>query len=377
MPAYVQSLSLHLADYADPALIQRALLTGTHQMVQSQQPDCTLLDVFGAVFYPMLGLQPEVLAPAIDDFYTNVFPALKPLTRPQPGAVETVQRALDKGYLIAVATNPLFPLTAIEQRLEWAGLPPKEIPFAIVPSGESFHFTKPNPAFLAELLARLGWPDGPVVMVGDHPINDILCATELGLASYQVRKDGGFSEDGRLGAGPLSDLLPWLERTAPASLEPQWNQPSAILAILRSTPAALNHLAQNLPPDALKVRPSAAEWSLGEIFCHLRDVEGEVNLPRLRKVLQEDNPFIPGQDTDRWAEERNYFDQDGARGLQRFITTRQRVLKQLETLEAADWQRSARHAIFGPTRLHELMEIVAGHDRLHVCQALETSKGIV
>jgi len=373
LPAYVGALSQHLADFADPALVQHALLAGTRQMVKSQQPDCTLLDVFGAVFYPMLGLPPEALRPAIDDFYANVFPTLKSLTGLLPGAVEVVKEALHKGYQIAIATNPLFPMTAIEQRLEWAGLPPQEIPFAVIPSGESFHFAKPNPAFLAELLARLGWPDGPVVMVGNDPLNDMRCAAELGLAAYQVGADSTASLDGRMSGGALPDLLPWLERTTQSTLEPQWNQPSAILAILRSTPAALNHFTTGLPADAWNARTRAGEWSLGEILCHLRDVEAEVNLPRLRKVLQEDNPFIAGQDTDRWAQERGYIHQDGARALQRFSATRQRLIKSLEKLEPQEWQRSARHTIFGPTRLHELMEIVAGHDRLHVRQAQETA----
>ena len=87
---------------------------------------------------------------------------------------------------LAIATNPLFPLTAIEQRLDWAGLSPEEYPFSIVPSYENAHFAKPNPAFLAELLARLGWPEGPVVMVGDDPDNDVRCGLELGLARFLV-----------------------------------------------------------------------------------------------------------------------------------------------------------------------------------------------
>jgi len=37
----------------------------------------------------------------------------------------------------------------------------------------------------------------------------------------------------------------------------------------------------------------------------------------------------------------------------------------------AEWDRPARHAIFGPTSLQELVGFMAEHDRLHVRQAFE------
>ena len=110
------------------------------------------------------------------------------------------------------------------------------------------------------------------------------------------------------------------------------------------------------------------EWCPVEIVCHLLDVDAEVNLPRIRKVLQEDNPFISGKDTDRWAEERAYICQDGPRSLEKFLATRIELLNLLTRISSEDWSRPARHAIFGPTQFGELISIIAGHDRLHVRQ---------
>jgi hypothetical protein len=105
---------------------------------------------------------------------------------------------------------------------------------------------------------------------------------------------------------------------------------------------------------------------------HLRDADSEVNLPRLKKILEETNPFLPGVDTDRWAEERDYLYQDGKQALQHFSVVRQRLLRILEQISPADWERTARHAIFGPTHLKELIAITAGHDQLHVRQMVST-----
>ncbi len=370
LPSYLQTLGSHLSDYAEPAKIVNALMAGTRQMVENQQPECSLIEVFESVFYPLLGKQPSDLRPAIDEFYLSVFPELGRLTHPVPGGVALVETAFERGYTVAIATNPLFPLTAIQQRLDWAGLPAEKYPFKLVASCESFHFSKPNPAFLAEMLARMGWPEGPVLMVGDDYKNDIQPARSLGLPTYWL--DGNAENPGSAGplcgSGSLEDLLTWLDSHTPQELEPDFSSTPALLSVLRATPAALHSLCDDLPLPAWTRRSHSGEWCPTEILCHLRDVEAEVNLPRLRKVLEESNPFIPGMDTDRWADERQYIHQDGLRAVQRFTTSRLQALRLLENLPPAGWELPARHAIFGPTHLREMVSISAGHDRLHLRQ---------
>jgi hypothetical protein len=278
-----------------------------------------------------------------------------------------------------IATNPLFPFKAILLRLKWAGLPADRYPFALIPSIEAFHFAKPNPTFLTEILARLGWPDEPVAMVGDNPDNDIRSARRLGVPAYWISEGKPFPQDGPYkpnGEGDIDGVLPWLDAMPAEALKPDFNNPTALLAILRATPAVLDSLCKALDEDSWTKRPQPKEWCQAEIICHLRDVDEEVNLPRVQKVLKENNPFLPGKDTDPWAEERKYICQDGSQALHQFLANRNRLLKLLDKLDAEDWQRSARHAIFGPTRLIELINIIAGHDRLHIQQAQQTLASI-
>lgn len=374
VPAYLAAISSHLSPFAEPAQVIQQLLAGTQLMIENQQPDCTLKEVFDSTFYPSLGLDQAELSEPIHQFYEQKYPALKAHTRPRPEAIQLVEEAFQLGCQVVIATNPIFPHTAIVQRLEWAGLAPDVFPFDLVPSYESFHFTKPNPAYLAELLARIGWPEDPVVMVGDDRLNDVRAANGLGIRSFLVvdpntpsadtQKDG----DRPSASGPLRDLFNWLSATPRESLEPDFESPSSLLAILRSTVAALDATSRRGQTDAWTLRPGPEEWSKTEIVCHLRDVEREVNLPRIKSLLEEDNPFFPGMDTDPWAEERKYIDQDGPAALAAFFAARQRLIKLLEKLPAQDWQRPARHAILGPTTLHELVSIIASHDRMHMHQ---------
>jgi len=268
-----------------------------------------------------------------------------------------------------IATNPLFPLVAIHHRLRWAGLPPEKYPFALVTSYENMHFTKENVAYYPEILAQLGWPEDPAVMVGDDIEREVKPTRAAGLPVFLVRKSSQTpTEPVDVPQGPLEAVQGWLLGQPAEGLKISIESPQALLANLRSSPAALATLISRLPPSAWKQSPAPGEWCLTEIMCHLRDVEREVTLPRLQKILAEDDPFLPGQVTDVWAKERRYADQDGQEALKDFLQARRQSLSLLEALQA-EWSRTARHAIFGPTSLQELTGFTAGHDRAHIQQA--------
>ena len=370
IPAYLEALAKRMAVVADPLVLIKTLMTATRLMVEDPSPDKTLEEKFDAAFYPPLGLVRQEVQGIIDTFYTDDFPKLQGLTQYRPEAVSVIQQLLERGDQAAVATNPLFPRTAILQRLSWAGLPANEVTFALIPSYETFHFAKPNPAYFAEFLAQLGWPKIPVVMVGNDVESDIGAARQLGLNVFWMTNNGASSWNGQGTIPPhgeLSDLIPWMDSSSTKPMPTNFTTPNALLAVLRSTPAALVTLCRQQSPNLAR-RPAPDEWSPSEVLCHLRDVDSEVNLPRLQKVSNERNPFLPGQDTDPWADVRQYCQQDGLQALYDFTKTRLEVLRFLENIPPDGWDRRARHAIFGPTNLRELVNIIAGHDILHVQQ---------
>jgi FMN phosphatase YigB (HAD superfamily) len=371
LPAYLSAWSDFMAPHIHPDRIVNALLAGTRAISSNPAIDCTLREGFDQVFYPLVGLTREEFQPYEERFYRQVFPGLRSLTRPIPGGVQLVQNAFEQGYQVAIATNPYFPRTAIEQRLEWAGLPLEKYPFAFFPSIETAHFGKPHIAFFAEMLAHLAWPEGAVVMVGDDLDLDITPADQFGLATFWVSNTASHRPATlRMphGSGSLESLSDWLDDLLGSGSQPDINSPQAILATLQATPAVMSSLCRNLSPEQWSYHPEPEEWCIAEIACHLRDVDIEVNLPRLKKIIQEDNPFLAGMDTDRWNIERQYHYQDGLEALQVYIRARQEMLQMLKAIEPENWQRTARHSIFGRTDLTELVSFIAGHDRLHIQQ---------
>lgn len=368
IPAYLQALGVHTASIVPPEIMVKAMLKATQNMFENRLPDRTLKSCFDSIYYPALGLNESDLVEQYDQFYSNVFPAFKDKTHSKPNAVKFIKSGLTRGFNIGIATNPVFPLTAIIQRLEWAGLPPRDFDFLLIPSYETFHFAKPNPAYFAEFLTIIGWPEDKIIMIGNDPDHDVRGSREIGIPVFWVsdgQPDYPANQPVPNGSGSLDDFYPWMEEQKQGVLKPNLSSTSASTAILRGSPAGLSTLIAEIPADEWVRRPNEDEWSLAEIICHLRDVEREINLPRLRKMLSETNPFIPGVDSDAWADERDYICQDGKAAFRDYLDCRIETLTILDQLNEEDWLRPIRHAIFGPTDLKEIVHIMASHEKLH------------
>ena len=380
LPAYFQALASYMSPHALPADFINTLTEAAGAMIANDTPNRTLKETFDEAFYPKIGIEAEQVRDSIENFYRTVFPSLQPYTKHRPEAIQLIKDALDRDFQLVIATNPLFPRSAIEERITWAGINLKTYPIHLITSYETFHFAKPNPAYFAEILARLGWPEGPVVMVGDDLDNDILPARSLGIPGFLVKPDQPLvikeSSSTPLVSGWLDQVVPWIDNTPVDQLHPTINNPEAYKAVLKSTPACLSSILAKIPASSWKQRPTKADWCLTEIICHLRDVETDVNLPRLRKIINEQNPFLPGMDTDPWASERQYFNQDGHSAFEKFIQARIELLELLSNLNHYDWIKPARHAIFGPTQLKELVDINASHDRMHIQQVHQVLKAL-
>lgn len=374
MPAYFQALSQHMANHTAPNVMLRALIAGVDLMYESEDPTQTLEEIFNTDFYARLGFSRHDLIHIVEEFYDEVFPSLSQHTRPRPEAVPLIEWARSRGYRVAIATDPLFPRKATYHRLRWAGFDPER--FELVSSFEHFHFTKAHPAYYAEVLGRLGWPDGSILMVGNDIMRDLIPAHRLGLKTFFVSEGSDVGPGFEAGSGKLSDLRPWLESTNISTLEPSFKSRAAVLAIMVSTPAVLRSLSASLTEEQWKHEPSHDDWALNEIVCHLADTEREIHRMQLDLMMAREGAFIPRPDSGVWANEREYLNVDGRAALAEFIRARIENMKTLKALDENIWSRSARHAIFGPTNFLEVTSFMADHDRLHVQQAWKTLKSV-
>ncbi len=372
VPAYFQALSKHLFGRVSPDVMSRALVHGTKLMYASDDCTRTLQEVFEADFYPMLGIPKQDIIEDLEDFYNNIFPTIGGKTRQRPEAAPLIEWALSQGFRVAIATDPLFPRKATYHRIRWAGLDPDKL--ELFSSFENFHFTKTHPAYYAEVLGQLGWPEGPILMVGNDVDRDLLPAHRLGLKTYFVDGESASGPGIEAGCGKLADLRPWLESVDLSMLEPSYKSPEAILAIMMSTPAVLQSLTSSLNESQWRHEPARDVWAMNEIVCHLRDTEREIHQLQLNLMLEREDSFIPRPDTSVWANEREYLSENGSVALAEFASARMENIGKLKNLSAEIWSRRARHAIFGPTDFLEVTRFLTDHDRMHIQQAWKTLK---
>ena len=75
---------------------------------------------------------------------------------------------------------------------------------------------------------------------------------------------------------------------------------------LGAMPAFLEAALEAASADELAFRPGEGELSLTEQACHLRDLEREGYLVRVRRILAEETPALEGFDGTAIARERDY-----------------------------------------------------------------------
>ena len=158
-----------------PDTLQKAVWHGMERMLKNDGSR-TNEAVFWECFQQDCGEGILQHKPVFDDFYRTDFNKVKAVCSFTPKAQETVTLLRDRGLHIVTATLPVFPLSAIEARLQWAGVDPSQM--AYITSYENSSFSKPNPAYYREILTRLGASPEECLMVGNSVEEDMVAAQE-------------------------------------------------------------------------------------------------------------------------------------------------------------------------------------------------------
>ena len=192
IPQYIRAFAAFMSPWMPAEAFQEALMAGTRAMVANNGSAETNAQVFWRVFNAHSPRSREELTPAVDRFYTEEYPKLARYVRPRPSARPLVQELLARGCKIVLATNPLFPDTAIRQRMGWAGV--ADLPFDLITTYENMHATKPSPAYYREIAAFLGIPPAVCLMAGDDLAMDGP-AVSAGMRFFHVTEEPPFSHE--------------------------------------------------------------------------------------------------------------------------------------------------------------------------------------
>ena len=99
----------------------------------------------------------------------------------EPMAKQIVDWLCEKGIRVVLATNPLFPSVATENRIRWAGLRPED--FAYFTTYENSRYCKPNLDYYREILEKLSLKPEECLMVGND-VGEDMVAEQMGMKTF-------------------------------------------------------------------------------------------------------------------------------------------------------------------------------------------------
>ncbi|MBQ9384403.1 MAG: HAD family hydrolase [Ruminiclostridium sp.] len=164
----------------DAGELTDAVWAGTGAMVRNNGKR-TNEEVFRERFTGLIGERAEKAWPVFDEFYRNEFNELKKVCGVNSKAAETVAMLRREGFGLVLASNPIFPMTAQEARVRWAGLSPED--FSYITSYENSSFCKPNPEYFRDTARKAGCRPLECVMVGND-VNEDTPAMKSGMRVF-------------------------------------------------------------------------------------------------------------------------------------------------------------------------------------------------
>ena len=132
-------------------------------------------------------------------------------------------------------------------------------------------------------------------------------------------------------------------------------------------PSRLKEALAKVPQQAQKWRPGPGDWSAHEIICHCADSETN-GAARIRYLVAETEPLIPGYDQDAWAARLDYHSHPLALALATVEAVRANTVALLRRLSDEAWEKVGRHTESGRYAVEDWLKIYAEHLNAHARQ---------
>ena len=172
--AYFQRLAAKLAAFGyDPKKLIDGIWAGTAAMVKNDG-SCTNEQTFWNCAVKIFGDKILEDKPVFEEYYQVEFQEVAAVCGRNPLARSTVDWIKQKGYRVALATNPIFPAVATESRIRWVGLEPED--FELYTTYENTCYCKPNPDYFRDVARRLNLEPQQCLMVGNDGEEDTAAA---------------------------------------------------------------------------------------------------------------------------------------------------------------------------------------------------------
>ncbi|MGH7496970.1 MAG: DinB family protein [bacterium] len=137
--------------------------------------------------------------------------------------------------------------------------------------------------------------------------------------------------------------------------------------VLAAQVAAMQQEVAGGRDEILRRPEKPGKWSILQVLQHLADSDLVYGF-RMRMILAHDSPELQGIDQDAWATRLKYNDVDPADALDQLRVLRNSNLKLIRALDDKQWERAGMHSERGRESIRKVVQMLAGHDILHLNQ---------
>lgn len=187
IPKYFEKMMLMAKDFGinDVEKMAKQIYKSTDVMIADNNPKLTNEEVFMSDFLEKFThLTAEEAINFFDNFYAHGFPKLSKHSKPFLGIPKMMEDIFKRDIKVVIATNSVFPHTAIAERLKWAGV--GDFNYNLITSYEVMHFCKPNPNYYEEIAQHIGVSPKNCLMIGND-IGEDLVAGKVGMKTFLVK----------------------------------------------------------------------------------------------------------------------------------------------------------------------------------------------
>lgn len=180
--AYFKLLAARLAPrgYESKQLFD-SIWAGVKDMIMNDG-SCTNEEAFWKRFAAIYGEEATKNdKPCVDEFYANEFNKVQHVCGYTPESRELIDEIKKTGKTVVLATNPIFPATATQNRMRWAGLSPDD--FYFYTTYENSRYAKPNLKYYEDILEQIGCKPEECLMVGNDVSEDMV-VEKLGMKVF-------------------------------------------------------------------------------------------------------------------------------------------------------------------------------------------------
>ena len=181
---YMHELSAKFSHLLTPKDFINHLFYATDKVIKNNDPHKTNKEIFWFCFTEQIGEEKvQEIIPIIDEFYKYDFKKLGEDIVPNPQVPQIIEKCKNDGYTLVLATNPIFPMSAICDRIRWTSLKPED--FNLITAYENMHFCKPNLNYYREIAEKINIKPENCLVVGNDMEEDII-AGKLGMKTFLV-----------------------------------------------------------------------------------------------------------------------------------------------------------------------------------------------